>query len=547
MKKTYAKLMAAALAATSILPAVPTAADETGENALTVAVGSQFTTFDPALNTETANNYVLNHLYAGMFRKDADGNVQNELCESYEVSDDGLTYTFHILPDAKWSDGQPVTANDFVYSYLRALSYGADNAWAINDFVNFIEGAEEYSQAALAEGESFDCTTADHSSVGIEATDDQTLVLKLKTPCAYLTGLMCANAWIPVREDFAVQHDSLWAFEGGYPTTGPYTLTECNETEKAVVDKNENYFDADDVTMDEITFLCMADKDAQALAYQTGEIDVALGISTDTALNYEGTDELWLVPKSSNYYLAINSGETGPEWAKNVDVRRALALAIDKESLVDVLGGDSFYPVLNGFVPDGIAGDTDTFRAEGDADGYTLTYDPDQAKELLAGAGYDESNPLHITYKYSNNGIHGDVATMLQQMWEAVGVEVDFECVESGVYYDQLDQGDFEICRYGYSAEDSPIQFLEMWTTGMQVVPAVDDPKFDQMIEDARQISDRSEYMKALHEAEDYLVEENVYVIPLFNYNDPALVQTYVEGETMNGIYPYFAYTTVSE
>ena len=176
-----------------------------------------------------------------------------------------------------------------------------------------------------------------------------------------------------------------------------------------------------------------------------------------------------------------------------------------------------------------------------------MTYDPDQAKELLAGAGYDESNPLHITYKYSNNGIHGDVATMLQQMWEAVGVEVDFECVESGVYYDQLDQGDFEICRYGYSAEDSPIQFLEMWTTGMQVVPAVNDEKFDQMIEDARQISDRSEYMKALHEAEDYLVEENVYVIPLFNFNDPALVQTYVEGQAMNGIYPYFAYATVTE
>ena len=312
----------------------------------------------------------------------------------------------------------------------------------------------------------------------------------------------------------------MWAFEGDYPTTGPYTLTECNETEKAVVDKNENYLNADDVTMDEITFLCMADKDAPALAYQTGEIDVALGISTDAALNYEGTDELWMVPKSSNYYLAINSAETGPEWAKNVDVRRALALAIDKESLVDVLGGDSFFTELNGFVPDGVAGDTDTFRAEGDADGYTLTYDPDQAKELLAGAGYDESNPLHITYKYSNNGIHGDVATMLQQMWEAVGVEVDF---------------------------DSPIQFLEMWTTGMQVVPAVNDEKFDQMIEDARQISDRSEYMKALHEAEDYLVEENVYVIPLFNFNDPALVQTYVEGQTMNGIYPYFAYATVTE
>lgn len=547
MKKTYAKLMAAVMAAASVMPAVPAAADETEGSSLTVAVGSQFTTFDPALNTETANNYVFSHMYSGLFRKGENGEINNELCESYEVSDDGLTYTFHLVPDAVWSDGQPITANDFVYSYLRALSYGADNIWSINDFVNFIEGAQEYSEAALAEGESFDCTTADHSSVGIEAVDDTTLVIKLKTPCAYLTGLMTSNAWLPVREDFALQHDSLWAFEGDYPTSGPYTLSECNETEKAVLEKNDNYLNADEVTMDEITFLCMADKDAQALAYQTGEIDVALGISTDTALSYEGTDELWLIPKSSNYYLAINSGENGPEWAKNVDVRRALALAIDKDALVDVLGGGSFYPVLNGFVPEGIAGDTDSFRAEGDADGYTLVYDPEQAKELLAGAGYDESNPLHITYKYSNNGMHGDVATMLQQMWQAIGVDVEFQCVESGVYYDQIDQGDFEICRYGYSAEDSPIQFLEMWTTGMQVVPAVDDPTYDQMIADARQIADRSEYIKALHDAEDYLVEENVYVIPLFNYNDPALIQSYVEGESMNGMYPYFAYTTITE
>lgn len=547
MKKVYATLMTAALTTASIMTAaVPAAAEETASE-ITVAVGSQFTTFDPALNTETANGYVLNHIYSGLFFKGENGEVQNQLCESYEVSEDGLTYTFHLVPDAVWSDGVPITAHDFVYSYLRALSYGADNAWAINDFVNFIEGAAEYSEAALEEGSSFDCTTADHSSVGIEAADDTTLVIRLKTPCAYLTGIMCSNAWIPVREDFGVQHDSLWAFEGGYPTSGAYTLEECNETEKAVLVKNDSYIHAEDVTMDQITFLCMADQDAQALAYQTGEIDVALGISIDTALSYEGTEELWLMPQSSNYFLAINSGETGPEWAKNVDVRRALALAIDKEALVDVLGGDLFFPVLNGYVPDGVAGDTGMFREEGDADGYTLTYDPEQAKELLAGAGYDESNPLHIVYKYSNNGIHGDVATMLQQMWQAVGVDAEFACVESGVFYDQLDQGDFEIARYGYSAADSAIQYLELWTTNMQVVAAIDDPDFNQMVEDARQLADPSEYISALHAAEDYMVEENVYVIPLFNYNTPALVQSYIEGNTMSGLYPYFAYTTVTE
>ena len=546
MKRVSALLLAVLIAIGMLVAAVPAVAEEGGIG-LTVAVGSQFTTFDPGLNTEWVNGYVMTHLYSGMFRKGTEGEVLNDLCESYEVSEDGLTYTFHLVPDAVWSDGVPITAHDFEYSYLRALSYGVDNAWAINDLVSFIEGAAEYSAAAQEAGESFDCTTEDHSSVGIKAEDDTTLVLKLKTPCAYLTGLMTANVWIPVREDFGVQHDSLWAFDGGYPTSGAYTLEECNETEKAVLAKNENYRLADEVTVDTITFQCMVDSDAQALAYQTGEIDIALSISSETALSYQGTDELWLIPQTSNYFLAINSGATGPEWAKDAKVRRALALAINKEALVGILGGEIFYPVLNGYVPEGIAGVDGTFRAEGDADGYTLVYDPDQAKALLAEAGYDESNPLHISYKYSNNDIHGDVATVLQQMWQAVGIDVEFQSVESGVFYDQVDAGDFEVCRYGYTAADNAIQYLELWTTGMQVTAAVDVPEFDQMIADAREIVDPVAFNDALHAAEDYLVDENVYVIPLFNFNTAALVQPGVEGNTMTGIYPYFAHVTVAE
>ena len=544
MKKASAMLLAA-LMALAMLSTMMTASAQASGNELTVASGYQFTTLDPALNTEISNAYVLHHLYSALFRKGPDGEVINDLCDHYEVSEDGLTYTFHLVSDAVWSDGMPVSAYDFEYAYLRALSYGVENAWAINDFITFIEGAAEYYEAALLEGKDFDCTKADHSMVGITAVDNTTLVLKLKTPCVYLTGLMTAYAWVPVRVDYATQHDSLWALNGGYPTNGPYTLVACNETEKAVLAKNPKYRFAKDVTMDTITFLCMVDEDAQAMAYQMEEIDIALAISTETAAAYQGSDELWLMPQPSNYFLVINSGSTGPEWAKDANIRRALALAINKEAIVGVLGGTAFYPVLNGYVPDDIPGIEDSFRAEGDADGYTLTYDPEQAKALLAEAGYDASNPLRIAYKYSTNSIHGDVATMLLQMWKAVGIEVEPLGVESTVFYDQLDQGDFEIARYGYGATDNAIQYLELWTIGMQITPAVEDPAFDQMIADARQISDPAAFNSALHAAEDYLVEENVYLIPLFNFNVPALAHDYVEGYTMAGIYPYFAHTTV--
>ena len=526
MKKTLALLLASAM----VFGSMSMVMAEEEETSLTVAIGSQFTTLDPALNTEVVNNYAITHMYAGMFTKDEDNNPVNELCESYEVSEDGLVYTFKMVENAVWSDGVPVTANDFVYSYLRALSYGADNAWAVNDFVNYIAGAAEYNAAAIEAGEDFDCTVEDASSVGIKALDDYTLEITLSTPLPYLTKLMASNAWLPVREDFAPQHESLWAYEGGYPTSGAYTLVECSENEKAVLTKSDTYLFADDVTLDNITYLVMTDPAAQTLAFQKGEVDIAMAAGSESAILYDGTDNLWIMPECSSYFLAINSGSTGPEWAKNVNIRRALALAIDRDMLVEILGGPTLYPPLYGYVPTGVGGIDGDFRAEGDAMTEPMGYDPEQAIELLKAEGYDESNPLQITYKYSKNGVHEDVATMLQSMWKAVGVEVSFEAVEAGVFYDQLDQGDFEISRYGYVASDDAMQYLVLWTTGIQVVAAVDDPEYDAAVAAASELTDMTEYYTALHALDDYMYPENVYAIPLFNYTTPVLVQEGING-----------------
>jgi oligopeptide transport system substrate-binding protein len=526
MKKILAVLVCLMLALTS----VAAFAEDAAPTELTVAIGSQFTTLDPALNTEVVNNYVLSHIYVGLFKSDESGNPTNMLCEDYTVSDDGLVYTFNLVKGALWSDGVEITANDFVYSYLRALSYGADNAWAVYDMITYIAGAAEYNAAAIEAGESFDCTVEDASSVGIKALDDYTLEITLVKPLPYFTKLLGSNVWIPVRADFAPQHESLWAYDANYPTSGAFTLVECNENEGATLAKSETYLHADEVTVDTLNYVVMTDASAQAFAFQTGEIDIAMTVSSETALTYEGTDQLWIMPQCSNYFLAINSGSTAPEWAKNVNLRRALALAIDRATLVDVLGGELLYPPLYGYVPTGVSGVEGDFRAEADAKELSLTYDAEKAKELLAEAGYDAANPLHITYKYSNNGIHGDVATMLQAMWQAVGIDVTFEAVESGVFYDQLDAGDFEIARYGYVASDDAKQYLDLWTTKMQVVAAVDDPTYNKMIEDAAWLTDMKAYYTALHEAEDYLIKENVYLIPLFNYTNPVLVKSGITG-----------------
>lgn len=515
-----------------------TKALKSGEAAeVTIGVGQQFTTLDPGLSTETVNRFAIAHMYAGLYKKTENGSVVPDLAAGEpEVSEDGLTYTVKLKDDITWSDGEPVTSANFVYAVNRNLTYGAENGFVTDKMVRYLEGAEEY----LADT---DVDLSEFSFAGVEAPDDKTIVYHLKTPCAFFTGLLCSGGWLPLREDIAEPGFSEWAVEPGYAVTGAYVLDYCNENEKVVLTKNENYYDAENVTVDKITFQVMPDMDAQAAAFKTGDLNAALSINASIVATYENQNELWNRPQQSVYSINLNSGEKGPEALKDVNVRRALALAINKEEICKAINAGDFYTPLYGYVPRGMKGAEEGFRDEEDKKEKYLEYDPDQAKELLAAAGYSESNPLTLKYKYSNNSIHADVAQMLEQMWKAVGVNVELDVVESGVFYDQIDQGDFDMSRYGLMCANDPSEFLNQWTKAMQPVAAVADDNYDQMMNDVTKIVDRTEYMNRLHEIERYLVQENVYVIPLFDFNEPALKKENLKGVYMvPGDVPVYSY-----
>lgn len=517
-----------------------TSAAEKGDGepvSITVGVGQQFTTLDPGLSTETVNRYALAHMYAGLYKKLEDGSVVPDLAAGEpEVSEDGLTYTIKLKDGLVWSDGEPITAHDFVFGINRNLTYGAENGFVTDKMVRYLEGAEEYLADTEVDLETF-------SFAGVEALDDTTVVYHLKTPCAFFTGLLCGGGFLPLREDVAEAGFSEWAVEPGYPVTGAYVLDYCNENEKVVLTKNESFYDAEDVTVDEITFQVMPDMDAQAAAFKTGDLDAALAISASIVSTYENQNELWNRPQQSVYSIDLNSGEKGPEALKDVNVRRALAISINRDEIVKAINAGNFYTPLYGYVPFGMKGAEDDFRKEGDAKQLYQAYDPEKAKELLKEAGYDESNTLTLKYKYSNNSIHADVAQMLEQMWKAVGVNVELEVVESGVFYDQIDQGDFEMARYALMCTNDPSEFLNQWTQAMQPVAAVADDTYDQMMTDVTKIVDRTEYMNKLHEIETYLVEEQVYVIPLFDFNEPALKKENLKGVYMTpGDVPVYSY-----
>ena len=517
-----------------------TSAAEKGDGepvSITVGVGQQFTTLDPGLSTETVNRFALAHMYAGLYKKLEDGSVVPDLAAGEpEVSEDGLTYTIKLKDGLVWSDGEPITAHDFVFGINRNLTYGAENGFVTDKMVRYLEGAEEYLADTEVDLETF-------SFAGVEALDDATVVYHLKTPCAFFTGLLCGGGFLPLREDVAEAGFSEWAVEPGYPVTGAYVLDYCNENEKVVLTKNESFYDAENVTVDEITFQVMPDMDAQAAAFKTGDLDAALAISASIVSTYENQNELWNRPQQSVYSIDLNSGEKGPEALKDVNVRRALAISINRDEIVKAINAGNFYTPLYGYVPFGMKGAEDDFRKEGDAKQLYQAYDPEKAKELLKEAGYDESNPLTLKYKYSNNSIHADVAQMLEQMWKAVGVNVELEVVESGVFYDQIDQGDFEMARYALMCTNDPSEFLNQWTQAMQPVAAVADDTYDQMMTDVTKIVDRTEYMNKLHEIETYLVEEQVYVIPLFDFNEPALKKENLKGVYMTpGDVPVYSY-----
>lgn len=238
---------------------------ETKQNSIVVAVGGQITTLDPGFNTETVNNYILAHTLSSLMTKDENGNVIPELAENCTVSDDGLTYTIKIKEGLTWSDGKALTSQDFKYAILRNLTYGAENSLTIYNLTTYLKGAEE-----IAANTDLDAETIEID--GVQTPDESTLVLTLKQPCAFFLNLLTGNVFAPLRPDFADAHDSTWALKPGYPSIGAYQLAECNENEKAVIVKNDSYYKADEITLDQITFLVMPDSDAQSLAYKNGEM-----------------------------------------------------------------------------------------------------------------------------------------------------------------------------------------------------------------------------------------------------------------------------------
>lgn len=492
--------------------------DTPAEVTFTYAIGGEPDVLDPAVGADSVTSAIQNQIFFPLFSIGADGSLVYDAVESYTVSDDGLVYTFTLIEDNFWSDGEKVTAEDYVFGMKRSVGMGAADSYYSYFITDYVKNAKAYGEAMA--------DIADMVDIGIEAVDERTIVITLEKPTVYFVNLMTAGVFYPLRSEFATEHNSDWSLDATVPTNGPFQTTKIDSAEEYVMVKNEFFTKADEVKIDTLVAKVMPDMDAQLLAFQNGEIDMATSVNTDVTSIYAGKEELVVTESVINYYCMINAYSESIPALQDVNVRKALQMAINREDIILALdAGDAFYP-LYGYVPVGFAGLEGDFREEQDASNVLVKTDPEAAKALLAEAGYDESNPIQLTYYYNQNAMHDTVAQVIQQQWAEIGVEVTLKTGEIRTFFDERSNGLFDLARGAMSADYMDVStFLDMATSWNQAGVSWGDATYDEMILATQGETDPATRLQMLHDAETYLVQEQAYTIPLFGYASIYLVK----------------------
>ncbi len=502
---------------------------------LRAAQGGDIEIMDPAIVDDSVTANVLAQMYEGLYKLDKDGNaIPNVATDAPEVSEDGLTYTIKLNEGYKWSDGEPLTAKDYIYAWKRAAAMGTADAY-YSQFINKIVNGGTGEKL-----ESID----DLGEFGAVATDDYTITITLNQKCAYFASLLTNTVFYPVRQD-AVEKDgaspleSTWANRTDIPTNGAFRATKIDSKDEVVLTKNKKYHAAKEVSLETISFKVMADASSQTSAFQSGEIDWASSINLETVNADEELKEcLYAIdPFVCNYYVLFNAGDENTadddysDALKDVEIREAISLAIDRKAVLKVSGKGEYAYELNNLVPVGIPG-ADGDYTTGNGNDYSGGYDLDKAKAIMESKGYNKDNMLTLKYSYNDNPMHKDVAQALQSSLKKAYIDLKADQAELQTFFDNRDKGKFELARHAMTADFlDPMAYLSMYYGANTAANTVDDKKFEALIDEAEKLDGAARYAK-LAEAEKYLVQDMHYVVPLFGYTDPFLKASDLEGIT---------------
>lgn len=526
-------------------------------NVLNINLASEPDYLDPALNSSVDGGCLAVNSFAGLYTYDKDGTLIPALASDMpEVSEDGTVYTVHMI-ESKWSNGDDLKAQDIVYSWNRVIAE---------------ETAADYAYL-------FDLVSRNEDgTLAIETPDDYTLVITLNSPCPYFNDLMAFPTFYPVHQASveAANPDGTvpgkWAQEAGFVCNGAYTLQSWSHNESMVYVKNPNYYDAANVTMDELHFMLSADDTAIYAAYNSGDLDFIDTVPNDEISSLNGINpEFGILDNLGTYYIGFNvndpmfDGKTEEEAAK---MREAMNLLIDRQFIVENVGqtgqiaADSFIPVG---MADGNGGEFkgSTSYYDANATGAGMV---EEAKALLEEAGYSFTDngdgtyaiepAISMTYLTNDGTGHIAVAESVQQDFALLGINMEIKSEDWNVFLEDRKNGNFTIAREGWLADyDDPVNMLEIFTSdsgnndmqlgkGTPVSSSPDWAEYDALINQIRNTADFAARVDLMHQAEDMLMDTYA-VIPIYYYNDVYMQKSNVEGvyATVFGM-KYFMYTT---
>ena len=534
-------------ASTGAANATGEAADaaEAGSNGFTVQLGPNPETLDPALNAAVDGGNTLITIEEPLLIIDENNEVKPGQAESYEVSDDGLTWTFHMRDGLKWSDGSDLTAADFEYSFKRLASPDTAAPYA-ETVVGMIDG---YQDAIGNPDEDGNTTTdPDWDALNVHASEDgKTLTVQLSYPCSYFDKLASFVATSPVQQATVEANGDAWCTEPDtFICNGPYMITEWTPSERIVLSKNPYYvggWDSSKIVSDTITLLLLEDSSASYAAYNSGEAQLVKDVPTDeipSLTRAEDGGDFYLDEIMGTYYISLNDQE---EPFTDVRVRKALSLAIDRNYVANTIM-QGIYTPATALVGPGIVDENGYFmdNANGGEPYISDDYEAnlEEAKSLLAEAGYPDGEGFPtITYSANDAGYHIPVAEYLQQAWGELGITMNIDKVEWSSFIPMRRAGDYDISRNGWSMDyNDPSNMLELFTTNNGNNDGkYANPEFDQVIEDSR-VADKTTHFEKLHEAEDILMNDAA-CIPVAYYNDFWLQSPSLKG-TWHSPYGYW-------
>ncbi len=491
-------------------------------------LGADPKTLDPGLNSAIDGSHILNNTFEALTRE-IGGEIKPAMAARYEVSEDGLVYTFH-LRDAKWSDGQPVTAQDFEFAWQRAIKVETAAPYASHFF--YIKNAQDFYEG-----------NGSLEDVGIKAVDEKTFQVTLEAPTPYFLSLITRPAFMPVRKEIIESGDESWFFKKETAiSNGPFVLESYATGDKIVLKKNPNYWNADSVQIDQINCLMIVESSTSLTAFQAGNLDIINNIPTQEITRLLSEDDsFYILPKMGTYYLQFNMNVDA---LKDVRVRKALSLALDRKSITENVMKGGEIPAT-GFNPVGLK-DSQGNDFNTTAGDYYINVDGgnvEEAQKLLAEAGYPNGEGFpQLTALYNTSESHKAVFEVIQEAWKQnLGINIELANQEWAVFQSNRVAHNFEIARGGYIGDyPDPVGLLELLAEdSSNNHPDWHNQEFNELINKSR-FASGSERDAYIYRAEEILMED-APIAPIFYYTDPLMVNERVSGWEKNSMsYWYF-------